>query len=291
MDARPASRRRVVIAGAASRLQVRTGAMLRDTGIAEPILVGPWKGIEKNALNVGADLRGMELVNASSDLDVANVSVELVRSGQADLLVKGHIHTSALLRRVLDPLHGLRTESRLSHVQYIYLSRTDTEFLVTDGALNISPDVRTKVDIVRNAVGLAHAIGLASPRVALLSATEEADSRVTSAVEAVVVKGLCQAVPLGASVFGPLAVDTALSRSAARIKGISNCVAGSADILVAPNIETGNAIVKLCTHLMAGVGAGVVLGAKAPIVLTSRADSIESRVASVLLALSVNGLD
>lgn len=274
----------VVAANTATVLESARSA--HQHGLIEPILVGTPALIKEAADAIGWDVRDHRVVAADSEDEAAAAGVALARSGQATILMKGHLHTDVLMRAVLDRRAGLRTGRRLTHVFHMSVPYSDRELMISDAAVNVAPDLATKLDIVRNAVGLAHALGQERPRVALLSATEQpSDSMPSSRAAVDVIRALAETDEgLRCDVFGPLAFDNAVSPAAARQKGIDNPVAGNADIIVVPNIETGNAIFKLMVYFMGATAAGIVLGASVPIVLTSRVDPPEARLASAALA-------
>lgn len=272
----------VASAGAAQVLQSVSWAAA--FGLVEPILVGDEAAI---AANLPAELGGARIVPAATEEESAAKAVALVRGGEAGLLMKGHLHTDTLLRAVLAPETGLRTGNRLSHVFAMRWAGTTRPLLITDAALNVAPDAKTLTVIVRHAILAARALGIAQPRIAMLSATEEVNPSLPSSVAAAnfVSAFREEAEAQDSFISGPLALDVALSATAAEIKGLkADPVAGRADILVVPNIETGNALFKLLVHVANATAAGVVLGAAVPIVLTSRADPAEARLASIALA-------
>lgn len=274
----------VVAANAAVVLESARAAQAQ--GLIEPILVGSPPLVHRAAEEIGWDIAGCRLVAAESEAEAARAGVGLARSGEARMLMKGHLHTDVLMQAVLDRRDGLRTGRRLTHVFHMSVPYSERELLITDAAVNVAPDLATKLDIVRNAVDLAHALGLERPRVALLSATEQPSDGIPSSREAAaVVRAFAERnEDLGCDIHGPLAFDNAVSPVAARLKGIDHPVAGHADVIVVPNIETGNALFKLMVHFMGATAAGIVLGASVPIVLTSRADPPEARLASAALA-------
>jgi len=278
----------VVAANAAAVLESVREA--RALGLIEPILVGNPGAIARTAEEIGWSVDGLTIVPAGSEEEAAQAGVALVRRGEARILMKGHLHTDVLMRAVLDRGSGLRTGRRLTHVFHMSVPYSDRELMITDAAVNVAPDLAAKVDIVRNAVDLSRALGRARPRVALLSATEQPSSGIPSSLEAVaVMRALAEGGGGEFDVCGPLAFDNAVSPAAARLKGIDHPVAGNADILVAPNIETGNALFKMMVYFMGATAAGIVLGARVPIVLTSRADPPEARLAAAALARRMTG--
>ena len=261
----------------------------RDAGIVKPILVGPVSRIKSVADEFGMDLRDCLLVDVPHSHAAAEKVVELVRAGEARAIMKGSLHTDELMSEVVRKDAGLRTDRRLSHVYVIDTPQYPRPLLITDAAINIAPDLEAKADILRNAIELAHALGIPKPRVAILAAVETVNVRMPATLDAA---ALCKMADrgqiAGGLIDGPLAFDNAVSLAAARTKGINSEVAGRADILLAPDLEAGNMIAKQLEHMGDALAAGVVLGAKVPIVLTSRADSVETRVASCAIAQLLN---
>jgi phosphate acetyltransferase len=260
-----------------------------SASIIAPILVGPRARIVGVAERAGLDITPFEIVDAAHSHDAAEKAVALVRGGRAEMLMKGSLHTDELLGAVLDREVGLRTERRLSHCFLMDVPGHPNLLIITDGAINIAPDLADKVDIVQNAIDLAHAIGIEAPKTAILSAMETVNPSVPSTIDAAALCKMAERGQItGGLLDGPLALDNAISPEAAAIKGISGPVAGHADILVVPDLEAGNMLAKSLTFLMGADSAGLVLGARAPIVLTSRADSAESRLASCAVAAMIS---
>ncbi|SEO41625.1 phosphate acetyltransferase [Salinihabitans flavidus] len=262
------------------------GAMeARDKGLIEPILVGPEARIRAAAEEAGRDISGIEIVNTEHSHAAARAAVALVQEARAEALMKGALHTDEIMGEVLDKTLGLRTERRMTHVFVLDVPSYPKPLMITDAAINIFPDLETKADIVRNAIDLAHALGLPNPKVAILSAVETVYPKIPSTVEAA---ALCKMADrgqiTGGTLDGPLAFDNAISHAAAKAKGIESEVAGDADILIAPDLEAGNMIAKQLMYLAGADSAGLVLGARVPIMLTSRADGTLSRVVSAALA-------
>ncbi|MEY8097509.1 bifunctional enoyl-CoA hydratase/phosphate acetyltransferase [Falsihalocynthiibacter sp. S25ZX9] len=256
-----------------------------DLKLIVPILVGPEKRIRSVADQEGLSLDGVRIVDSEHSHDSAERAVRLVREANAQALMKGALHTDEIMTAVLDKTEGLRTERRMTHVFFMDVPAYPKPLLITDAAINIAPDLLTKADIVQNAIDLGIAIGISVPKVAILSAVETVNPRIPSTIEAA---ALCKMAErgqiIGGIVDGPLAFDNAISLQAAKAKGIISDVAGHADILVAPDLESGNMIAKQLTYLAGAESAGLVLGARVPIILTSRADGIRSRIASSALA-------
>lgn len=262
------------------------GALLaREHGLLEPILVGDPDRIAAAAETLGADLGGLEIVAEPDREAAALAGVTMARAGRAAVVMKGHLHTDELLRAVLDKQRGLRTERRLSHVFAIDVPGFDRLLMVTDGAINIAPDLAAKADIARNAIGLGHALGIAEPRVAALAAVETVNPDMPPTLDALALSEMAGRGEIaGGLVDGPLAMDNALDPEAARIKGIVSEVAGRADILLVPDIEAGNMVTKALTFAAGAQTGGLVLGAAAPVILTSRADDDRARLASAAMA-------
>jgi phosphate butyryltransferase len=262
------------------------GALLgRDHTLIAPVLVGRRSRIEAAAEALDASLTGVEIVDVSDPAQAADAAAKLVRDGRAQALMKGKLHTDDLLRAVLAKENGLRTRRRLSHVFVMDVPGMAHPLLVTDAAINIAPDLRTKADIVQNAIDLARSLGIEQPKVGVLSAIETVNPDLPSSVDGALLAKMAERGQItGGLVDGPLAMDNAVSVAAARIKGIHSPVAGHAEILVAPDLDAGNMLAKQLTHIAGAEGAGVVLGARAPIVLTSRADDDKARLASCAVA-------
>ncbi|MGJ8570009.1 MAG: bifunctional enoyl-CoA hydratase/phosphate acetyltransferase [Hoeflea sp.] len=257
----------------------------RDEGMIVPLLVGPRGKIEAAAEQAGLDLRGLEIVDAPHSHAAADVAVALVHEGRAGALMKGKLHTDELLGAVLDKSKGLRTERRLSHVFALDVPGQNRTLFITDAAINISPDLDSLRDIVQNAIDLAIAIGVEVPLVALLSAVETVTGKLPSTLlAAAICKMHDRGQIVGGKVDGPLAFDNAISPAAVAAKGIVSDVAGYADILVTPNLESGNMIAKQLIHLAGASSAGIALGARVPIMLTSRSDTVDARIVSAALA-------
>ncbi|SES26455.1 phosphate acetyltransferase [Tranquillimonas rosea] len=253
--------------------------------LIDPVLIGPLAKIDAAAEAAGRDISTLRRIDAPHSVAAAAAAVALVRSGEATLLMKGSLHTDEVIRAALDPALGLRTGRRFSHVYLMDVALYPKLLLITDAAINIAPTLMEKRDIVQNAIGLAHCLGIATPKVAVLSAVETVTPRIASTVEAA---ALCKMADrgqiTGARVDGPLAFDNAINPAAAEEKGIVSEVAGDADILVVPDLEAGNMLAKQLTFLAGARAAGVVLGARVPIVLTSRADTEETHLASCAVA-------
>jgi phosphate acetyltransferase len=255
-------------------------------GLIAPILVGPRERIEALAASFGIDLAGVPIVDAPHSTAAAAMAVQLVREGRAEALMKGSLHTDELMGAVIRRDTGLRTARRVSHCFVMDVPGHENALIITDAAVNIAPTLEEKADILQNAIDLAHALQVGEVRVAILSAMETVNPRVPSTVEAA---ALCKMVDrhqiTGALVDGPLALDNAIDLEAARIKKIDSPVAGRANVLLVPDLEAGNMLAKSLSFLAGADAAGIVLGARVPIILTSRADSMLTRLASCAVAV------
>lgn len=254
-------------------------------GIIEAILVGDLNAIERIAQEDHLDLSAFEKIEAIDLMEAAKVSVKLVKDGKADFLMKGLLDTAYLLKAVLDKEVGLRTNSQLSHVM-IYDVPSYHKFLyLTDGGMNIDPSLEEKTKIVQNAVDVAKALGVAPVKVACIAAKEKVNEKMPATVEAKALEDQCKAGVFGQGVIveGPLAFDLAVSEEAAKVKGFKSEIAGDTDILMVPNIEVGNGIGKTMTYMAKAESAGIIMGAKVPVVLTSRADSYQTKLNSIAL--------
>ena len=263
------------------------GALDADRlGLIEAILIGPESRIRSLASECKLDLSGVSIVDAPHSHAAADKAVELARAGEVDALMKGSLHSDELLGAVVNAQCGLRTERRISHVFVLDVPRYPKPLLITDAAINVAPDFDAKVDIVQNAIDLAHALGIALPKVAVLSALETVTSKLRSSMDAAALSKMADRGQItGGLVDGPLAFDNAVSLAAAKTKGITSEVAGDADILVVPDLESGNMLAKQLEYLGGAQAAGIVMGARVPIVLTSRVDSAHSRIASCAITL------
>jgi phosphate acetyltransferase len=254
-------------------------------GMITPILVGPRERILDVANSVDLKLDGIEIVDVPHSQAAAEKAVEIVRSGGADLLMKGSLHSDELLGAVAKRDTGLRTGRRISHVFVMDVPTHPQTLFITDAAVNIAPDLRAKRDIVQNAIDLYAGLGLGTPKVAILSAVETVTPDIPSTIDAA---ALCKMADrgqiTGGELDGPLAFDNAISPEAARVKGIKSTVAGWAEILVVPDLEAGNMLAKNLSFLSRADAAGIVLGARVPVILTSRADNVRTRLASCAVA-------
>jgi phosphate acetyltransferase len=257
-----------------------------EAGIIKPILVGPAAKIAGTARQFGLDISRYQVVDAPHSEAAAARGVQLIHEGMGELLMKGSLHTDELMREVTAGKTGLRTARRISHVFVMDVPTHADTLFITDAAINIFPDLDTKRDIVQNAIDLFTQVGLGTPRVAILSAVETVTTKIPSTIEAAALCKMAERGQItGGLLDGPLAFDNAIDPEAARIKGITSPVAGHAQILVVPDLEAGNMLAKNLTFLARADAAGIVLGARVPIVLTSRADSVRARMASCAVAV------
>jgi len=256
-----------------------------QAGLISPILVGPAAKIEETAKSAKVELGNLEIVDAAHSLDSAKKAVELVRAGRAEVLMKGSLHSDELLSAIVSRDGGLRTGRRISHAFVMDVPTYHKVLIVTDGAINIAPTLEDKVDIVQNAIDLAISLGLEKPKVAILAAVEVVNSKMPATLDAAALCKMAERGQIKGGVLdGPLAFDNAISSQAAQTKGIKSAVAGDPDILLAPDLEAGNILAKQLSFLANADSAGMVLGARVPVILTSRADSVRSRIASCAVA-------
>jgi phosphate acetyltransferase len=275
----------VAVAHPCDQVSLESAVSAARLKLIVPILVGPEARIREVAAKNGLDISGFEIVDAGHSHESAEKAVELVREGRAEALMKGSLHTDELMGAVVKRDTGLRTARRISHCFIMDVPDHDQPLIITDAAVNIAPDLKAKVDIIQNAIDLAHALGQKEVRVAILSAMESVNPDVPSTLEAA---ALCKMADrgqiTGAILDGPLALDNAISPESAAIKKISSPVAGRATVLVVPDLEAGNMLAKSLSFLADADAAGIVLGAKVPIILTSRADEEMARQASCAVA-------
>ena len=254
-------------------------------GLITPLLVGPAARIAEVAESSGIDLSKFEIVDAPHSHGAATKAVELVKEGKAEILMKGSLHTDELMSAIVSREGGLRTIRRISHVFIMDVPTYHKVIIVTDAAINIAPTLEDKVDICQNAIDLAISLGLEKPKVAILAAVETVTSKMPATLDAAALCKMAERGQIkGGILDGPLAFDNAISAQAAETKGIKSAVAGDPDILLAPDLESGNILAKQLVFLANADSAGMVLGAKVPVILTSRADSVRSRIASCAVA-------
>ena len=252
-----------------------------NENLIEPIFIGHEVEIQKCAEDIKWDISKYELIHEPVENDTAKIAAKLASKGEVQIIVKGHIHTDVLMRTYLKKEFGLIEGKRLSHIWHMTLSENDKPLFITDGALNVAPRLDVKMHILKNVIDFANRINIPKPKVAILSGTEDPIESMPSSVEAKELMDRAINENIQAYVHGPLALDNAISPEAAAIKNISNEVAGQADILLVPNLETGNSLSKIMVYFMGACAAGFIVGGKVPVVVTSRADSSSSRIASI----------
>jgi len=276
---------RVAVAHPCDETSLRGAVEAAEAHIIIPTLVGPEARIRALAQSLKLDISGFALIDQPHSHAAAAKAVEIVRRGEADALMKGSLHTDELLAEVVNKETGIRTARRISHVFIMDVPTYAKPLFITDAAVNIFPTLEEKVDIVQNAIDLAHALRIEQPKVAILSAVETITSKLPSTIDAAALCKMAERGQItGALLDGPLALDNAISREAAAIKHLTSPVAGDADILLVPDLEAGNMLAKELTFLADADAAGIVLGARVPIILTSRADNVRTRMASCAVA-------
>ena len=250
-----------------------------------PIFIGNKEEILKSANQLDWDISKYEIINEPVENNTAGIAAKLASENKIQIIVKGHIHTDILMKEVLKREYNLLGKQRLSHIWHMTVNKSDSPIIITDGALNVLPNIKTKMHILKNVVNFSNRIGITKPKVSILSATEEVLESVPSSIEANEITKLAKEDDINADIFGPLAFDNSISKKSAAIKGIKNVVAGQADVLLVPNVETGNALVKMMIYFMGACAAGVVIGGKVPVVITSRSDEARARLASMAAAV------
>jgi len=253
--------------------------------LINPTFIGKGNEIKKYADKLKWDISKYKIIDEKNEDSTAPIAAKLASEDKVKIIVKGHIHTDVLMKAVLKRDLNLIGKKRLSHVWHMTLDKDDKPFIITDGVVNVLPKLEVKMHILRNAVDFANKIGISRPKVAVLSATEEILESVPSSIEADKITKRAKEENINADVFGPLAFDNSVSKKSAAIKKIKNDVSGNTDILLVPNVEAGNALVKMMIYFMGACAAGVVLGGKAPVVITSRSDEAEARLASIAAAV------
>ena len=253
--------------------------------LIEPIFIGNKEEIKKCAEDIKWDISTYEIIHEPVENNTAKIAAKLASEDKIKIIVKGHIHTDVLMKEVLKREYNLLGKTRLSHIWHMTVEKDDKPLIITDGALNVLPNVKTKMHILKNAINFSNRIGISRPKVSVLSATEEVLESVPSSLDAAEITKLAKDENLEADVFGPLAFDNSISKKSAGIKGIKNSVAGEADILLVPSVETGNGLVKMMIYFMGACAAGVVVGGKVPVVITSRSDEAQARLASIAAAV------
>ena len=253
--------------------------------LIEPIFIGDQKEILKCAENLKWDISKYEIIDEPVENNTAKIAAQLASKDKIKIIVKGHIHTDILMKEVLKREYNLLGKTRLSHIWHMTVEKDGKPLIITDGALNVLPNVKTKMHILKNVINFSNRIGISRPKVAVLSATEEVLESVPSSLDSAEITKLAKDENLEADVFGPLAFDNSISKKSAGIKGIKNLVAGEADVLLVPSVETGNGLVKMMIYFMGACAAGVVVGGKVPVVITSRSDEAQARLASIAAAV------
>jgi len=256
-----------------------------NENLITPTFIGNKDEIEKCALELNFDISEFEILDEKNENKTAVIAAELASKEKIKIIVKGHIHTDVLMKEVIKKKYNLIGKTRLSHIWHMTLDKEDKPLIITDGALNVSPNVKTKMHILKNVINFCNRIGNERPKVSILSATEEVLDSVQSSLDAKEITELAKKENLKADVFGPLAFDNSISKKSAEIKAIKNVVAGNSDVLLVPNVETGNALVKIMVYFMGACAAGVVVGGKVPVVITSRSDVATARLASIAAAV------
>ena len=273
------------IVNAGKRLPMNSAMEAVKQNLITPIFIGEKNEIQKCAEQLKWDISKYEIINEPVENNTASIAAKLASEGKIKIIVKGHIHTDVLMKEVLKREYNLLGKKRLSHIWHMTVDKNSSPLIITDGVLNVLPNIKTKMHILKNVVDFANRIGIQKPKVSVLSATEEVLSSVPSSIDAKEITKLAKEENINADVFGPLAFDNSISKKSAAIKKIKNEVAGSADILLVPNVETGNALVKMMIYFMGACAAGVVIGWKIPIVITSRSDEVQARLASIAAAV------
>ena len=276
---------KAVIVNAVKAVAIESAKQAVEANLIIPVFVGDKSIIEKLSKDLRWDISKYEIIHEPVENNTAPIAAKLASEDKVKIIVKGHIHTDVLMKAVLKRDLNLIGKKRLSHVWHMTLEKNDKPFIITDGALNVLPKLETKMHILRNSVDFANRIGISKPKVSILSATEEVLESVPSSMEAKELTKRAKDEGINADVFGPMAFDNSVSTKAADIKGIKNAVAGKTDILLVPNVETGNGLVKMMIFFMGACAAGVVIGGKVPVVITSRADDTQARLASMAAAV------
>ena len=250
-----------------------------------PIFIGNQNEIKKCASDIKFDISEYEIIHEPVENNTAKIAAKLAADKKIKIIVKGHIHTDVLMKEVLKREYDLLGKTRLSHIWHMTIGKEDKPLIITDGALNVLPNIKTKMHILKNVINFTKRIKIKRPKIALLSATEEVLESVPSSIDASEITKLAKEENLEADVFGPLAFDNCISKKSADIKGIKNEVAGIADVLLVPNVEAGNSLVKMLIYFNGACAAGVVVGGKVPVVITSRSDEAQARLASIAAAV------
>ena len=256
-----------------------------ELNLIEPIFIGDKNAINEKADKINWDISSYNIINSSTDIEAATIGAELAKDNKIKIMIKGNLHTDILMKTYLKKDFGLIEGKRLSHIWHMTINKDNKPLFITDGALNVAPRLDVKMHILKNVINFANQIDIMKPRVAILSGTEDPIESMPSSIEAKELMERATKENINAYVHGPLAFDNAVSPDAAAIKNISNEVAGKADILLVPNLETGNSLSKIMVYFMGACAAGFIVGGKVPVVVTSRADSSASRIASIAAAV------
>tara|TARA_A100001011_G_scaffold396204_1_gene493454 strand:- start:1546 stop:2454 length:909 start_codon:yes stop_codon:yes gene_type:complete len=276
---------KAVIVNAGKKVAVESTKQAVEANLIIPVFIGDKSLILSIAKEINWDVSNYEIIHEPVENNTAPIAAKLASEAKVKIIVKGHIHTDVLMKAVLKRDLNLIGKKRLSHVWHMTLQKNDKPFIITDGALNVLPKLETKMHILRNSVEFAKRIGISKPKVSVLSATEEVLDSMPSSLDAKELTKRAKEEGINADVFGPMAFDNSVSEKAAQIKGIKNSVAGKTDILLVPNVEAGNGLVKMMIFFMGACAAGVVIGGKVPVVITSRADDTQARLASIAAAV------
>ena len=276
---------KAVIVNAGKKVAIESTKQAVESNLIIPVFVGDKKKINEIANEIDWDINKYEIIDEPIENNTAPIAAKLASDGKVKIIVKGHIHTDVLMKAVLKRDLNLIGKKRLSHIWHMTLAKDDKPFIITDGALNVLPKLETKMHILKNSIEFVKRIGISKPKVSILSATEEVLESMPSSIDAKELTKRAKEEGIDADVFGPMAFDNSVSDKAAQIKGIKNAVAGKTDILLVPNVETGNALVKMMIFFMGACAAGVVVGGKVPVVITSRADDTQARLASMAAAV------
>ena len=267
------------------KASIESAKVACDMDIINPIFIGEENKIKEEAKNISWDISSYEFINTNGDQEAAIAGANLAKENKIKVLIKGNIHTDILMRTYLKKEFGLISGKRLSHIWHMTTNENLKPLFITDGALNVAPRIDVKMHILKNVIEFANKINIQKPRVAILSGTEDAIESMPSSIEAKEIMERAQKENVNAYVHGPLAFDNAVSSKAAEIKKINNEVVGKADILLVPNLETGNALSKMMVYFMGACAAGIIVGGKVPVVVTSRADNAASRLASIAASI------
>ena len=276
---------KAVMVNSGKKVVILSAKQAVEANLIIPVFVGDKPLIEDIAKEINWDISKYEIIHEPIENNTAPIAAKLASEEKVKIIVKGHIHTDVLMKAVLKRDLNLIGRKRLSHIWHMTLKKDDRPFIITDGALNVLPKLETKMHILKNSVDFAKRIGISRPKVSILSATEEVLDSMPSSLDAKELTKRAKAENIEADVFGPMAFDNSVSEKAAQIKGIKNAVAGKTDILLVPNVESGNALVKMMIFFMGACAAGVVVGGKVPVVITSRADDTQARLASMAAAV------